>query len=64
MRRKPQEIVVWAYYLEMEINSMNSLLKQMFLLMKRMVVGMNVAVDTQAMLKSENMYFSEKKFKL
>ena len=43
---------------------MNSSLKQMFLLMKRMVVGMNVAVDTQAMLKSENMYFSEKKFKL
>ena len=39
---------------------MNSSLKQMFLLMKRMVVGMSVAVDTQAMLKSEYIYFSDK----
>ena len=37
---------------------MNNSLKQMFLLMKRM--GMSVAVDTQAMLKSEYIYFSDK----
>ena len=51
---------MWAYCLETEVNPMNNSLKQMFLLMKRMVVGMSVAVDTQAMLKSEYIYFSDK----